>query len=466
MLQQLLDLYTHGTDENIILNAPNYGTTPIAKVGASGSKGVNSPKIVTGMTPITFDATGVPIVATAAEILASSWYDYISQGTTLLVDGKTSKWANVQLLDGSQFVWIPRYAYKITYYTTSALTTLSTNNAKTAYGAIDVKFLAGTSSNVTSTDGTITDLPIGYIVHPAFTANIEAGGWDKELTGVWVAKYEAGSDSTYAVTSVNSKKYPVFKPSQYSYNNISIGESYSLSRILTASGNPYGLTVAADSHLMKNSEWGAVAYLTHSQYGRNATEVRINNYNLNVASGFYGVTGVGASTSNAVQNIPTDTLLSGIPTDNKYNGQYGVLASTTGNLYGIYDMSGGNWERTAGYISNGHVNLTTYGASLLTEIGSTKYKTMYAYNSGDTDVLNYSQSPNTTRVGEAIWETSTGGTGASSWLSDGSSFVCSSAPFFIRGGIYNYGSGAGVFYFSNSSGSANGNYGFRTVLAV
>ena len=28
---------------------------------------------------------------------------------------------------------------------------------------------------------------------------------------------------------------------------------------------------------MKNSEWGAVAYLAHSQYGRNGHEITINN---------------------------------------------------------------------------------------------------------------------------------------------------------------------------------------------
>ena len=33
----------------------------------------------------------------------------------------------------------------------------------------------------------------------------------------------------------------------------------------------YGLS-DVDSHMMKNSEWGAVSYLTWSKYGRNKTE--------------------------------------------------------------------------------------------------------------------------------------------------------------------------------------------------
>ena len=45
-------------------------------------------------------------------------------------------------------------------------------------------------------------------------------------------------------------------------------------------------------------------------------------------------------------------------TDNthNYNTSNGVLASTTGNVTGIYDMSGGSWERVAGYLDNGNWN--------------------------------------------------------------------------------------------------------------
>jgi hypothetical protein len=36
------------------------------------------------------------------------------------------------------------------------------------------------------------------------------------------------------------------------------------------------------------------------------------------------------------------------PTCNMYNTQLGVLASTTHNVYGIYDLAGGVWEYTIG----------------------------------------------------------------------------------------------------------------------
>ena len=31
---------------------------------------------------------------------------------------------------------------------------------------------------------------IKYIVHPAFETNVNLGGWDSDLSGIWVAKYE------------------------------------------------------------------------------------------------------------------------------------------------------------------------------------------------------------------------------------------------------------------------------------
>lgn len=449
-------------------------------------KGPNVPKLTDGMTPITFDSNGQVVLATSIDIEKAvrkatkdpsrdSWYDYADQGTHL-TDGKTSNWANVKLADESQFVWIPRYAYKITYYTSSACTTLSAGEGttKTLYGKIGIAFLAGTSNYKANDDGTIGDKVgtgslAGYIVHPAFANNIEAGGWDKELTGIWIAKYEAGLNSASEVSTVNSKKYPVFKPLQYSYNIITIGDSYSLSRALTVAGNPYGLTTKADSHLMKNSEWGAVAYLAHSQYGRNGTQVRINNYNLNGAGGYYGVTGIGASPSSEGQTIPEDTSLSAVPVDNRYNGQYGKLASTTGNVYGIYDMSGGHWERVTGYIQNplGASSRTTYGTSLLTESGSTKYKTVYAYDStNDVNTSNYIKEINLSRKGEAIWETSLSGAGSNSWFSDYSIFTSVNYPFLVRGGSYGGTSSAGLFGLSGTAGSVDVSGGFRPALVI
>lgn len=77
--------------------------------------------------------------------------------------------------------------------------------------------------------------------------------------------------------------YPVFMGKTYSYNNVEIGEMYELSQALNQENNPYGFDHSVDSHLMKNSEWGAIAYLAHSKYGRNGSKVTINNMDVSKA---------------------------------------------------------------------------------------------------------------------------------------------------------------------------------------
>ena len=112
------------------------------------------------------------------------------------------------------WVWIPRYAYKI-------------NKSNQTF---DVVFLVGTTDNYYDKDGKLqtakrqtseTDIPDAtkdYVVHPAFTneSNIGYvnGGWKKELTGIWVSKFEAG----YA--GGNNKADKVDSNVKYSQENV------------------------------------------------------------------------------------------------------------------------------------------------------------------------------------------------------------------------------------------------------
>jgi hypothetical protein len=51
---------------------------------------------------------------------------------------------------------------------------------------------------------------------------------------------------------------------------------------MSITDNEYGLKSDSNSHMLKNMEWGAVAYLTHSGYGRcsgnGCEEVSLNSY--------------------------------------------------------------------------------------------------------------------------------------------------------------------------------------------
>ena len=209
---------------------------------------------------------------------------------------------------------------------------------------------------------------------------------------------------------------------------------------------------------MKNSEWGAVAYLTQSQYGRNGHEIDINN-----SSSF--ITGNGGGSTNA-------SSVSGIA--NAYYTETGMKASTTGNIYGIYDISGGAWERTAAYITNGDSNITNYGAPFAYatkdengyQTRSTKYATVYPFNGSNDDYSpNYIVYKNASYgYGDAVLEISTDGRGATSWFGNTSLFPNTAGSFFLRGGGYRGGAGAGAFYFDRTSGGIDNDSSFRPVL--
>ena len=422
---------------------------------------VNTPKLLEGMTGVYWDDNGQEVDVTKDN--QENWYNYSEQ-----------KWANAKTIDGSYWVWIPRYEYKIN------------SNDKT----INVKFIR--------TETITVDNDYTYI-HPAFTNgtknNFKNGEWDKEIPGFWVAKYAAGfqectqkitngniiepttdpnkvtySNKTYTsfsnegqITNALSQElteseyasqkisYPVFKPLTYAYNIISTGDSYTISQEIAKAKNFYGLTQdTADSHMMKNSEWGAVVYLSHSNYGINDKKVEMNTKNLiNFDKFIFSVTGYAG-------DIPN-----------------GVSASTTNNKTGVFDLSGCVWERVSAYITNGNTSLTTYGKSYATLKTSTKYATIYPYNEvDDSNTNNYLEYKNAKYgYGDAVLETSTSETSTSeqeqltnAWENNYSNYPYTHGTFFVRGGDCSNIGKAGIFAFTNATGNPQQVNGFRAIL--
>ena len=487
-----------------------------SKVETDWTGKVNKPKLMTGMTAIKFnEPTGDEKAKEGSTVKTTdtdaAWYDY---------DAK--KWANAQTVDGSMWVWIPRFAYKV-------------NSSNKTF---DVVFLKDTT-NTYIDNGTEKDAEKeGYIVHPAFkdesSTGYENGGWDKELTGIWVSKFEAGYasgnntatvkessvkytqasglaaateigsssdgwaaarnylDGEYGVKSGDtytfkngtapSIKYPTFQGLTYSMNYINQNDAFNISKALTESGNIYGLNSSStDSHMMKNSEWGAIAYLAQSKYGLNGTNIYINNVNLNNSTGaqsVYAVTGCTGATEDASSVATTITELNKRTTLGVYvwTQKSGTKASTTGTIYGIYDMSGGTWERTAGLVNNGNENLTKYGQSLMNALNngkSSKYVTVYSHDSSiDKDGANIDTAStanwkaNTKIYGDGIHETSTAGTEKTSWYGDYSYFPTAIYPFSVRGGYCWDTDGTGLFYFTRHNGSSEYGGSFRSVLVT
>ena len=341
-----------------------------------------------------------------------------------------SKWANAMTSDGSMFVWIPRYAYKITegYHTNQAGTIevafIDTNN----------KFLNGETGEITTN---VEDPEAGkskWLVHPAFTSNAEAGGGFGEISGIWVGKFEA----TGTYSNGDASKVSV-KPGVQSLRNMTINDQYKAGKSAT-----YGESVNLNSHMAKNSEWGATVYLAHSKYGANKKKVEQNKNSSYYTGG-----------TNTVEEIYTT---------NK-------TQSTTHNATGVYDLNGGAWERTAAYVNNGNENLGTYGGKTAGDIygatekeqsTSTKYKTVYS--SENNQSKDY-QTAGKKNKGDAVYETSvTHSNGTGSWFDAYASFPHGAFPFFNRGGGY-YGTAAGTFYFYYGNGGAGSGDSFRPVMA-
>ena len=272
-------------------------------------------------------------------------------------------------------------------------------------------------------------------------------------------------------------KYPTFQGLTYSMNYINHSDAFSISRALTDDNNIYKLSnKETDSHLIKNSEWGAVSYLGQSQYGLNGTNIRINNLTLNNSKPtIYAVTGYAAKTLQEGDTKLEDARpVSSTEKVYKWTEKEGQTASCTGTIYGIYDMSGGTWERSAAIVNNGDGNLNTYGKAIMNALNngkSSEYVTVYpkGETSGqsidDASKSNYS-AKNTKIYGDAIRETSTAGVGQTSWYSDYSYFVGARYPFFARGGNCWSTSVAGLFYFCRTDGNSGYLAGFRSVLVA
>ena len=441
---------------------------------------VNKPDLMSGMMAIKFTEPTDSTEGKDEKVSDSSkndWYNYSEK-----------KWANAKTNDGSMWVWIPRYAYKI-------------NKSNQTF---DVVFLVGTTDNYYDKDGKLqtakrqtseTDIPDAtkdYVVHPAFTneSNIGYvnGGWKKELTGIWVSKFEAGYaggnnkadkvDSNVNYSQSTAIKYPTFQGLTYSMNYINHSDAFSISRALTDGNNIYKLSnKETDSHLIKNSEWGAVSYLGQSQYGLNGTNIRINNLTLNNSKPtIYAVTGYAAKTlQDGDTKLEDARPVSSTEKVYKWTEKEGQTASCTGTIYGIYDMSGGTWERTAAIVNNGNDsgNLNTYGKAIMNALNngkSSEYVTVYptGESKGQSldDASKFNYEANTKIYGDAIRETSTAGLGQTSWYSDYSCFVGAYNPFFLRGGNYWNTSGAGLFCFVRSNGNSYYDGGFRSVLVA
>ncbi len=406
-------------------------------------KSIYKEKILNGADPVLKEKL-IPVeISNNGEVryadISKEWYKY-----------ENKRWANAVILNEgvsyqegdiitesdieSYFVWIPRYKYQI-FDEGNYTTYIESKPTESIAKEIQIEFETNeVEASIGSTKGE-------WLTHPAFT--------NFDVNGIWVGKFETGykgatSFSSAQVNTADSSKV-IIKPNVYSWRNSTVSNIFKTA---------YNYNRELDSHMMKNTEWGALAYLSHSKYGIN-TEVRINN-NSNFLTGYAATDETNQSSFPGVSGTTSDITL-------PYNTETGYKASTTGNITGIYDMSGGAWEYVAGYMPSSNdksgftsTELTTYS----------KYLDLYSANSTINSYNNRKLGDATGEMGPFYFYADKDNNKRyhNNWYGGYSYFVDSTYPWFHRGGSYMSGVLDGQFFFNGYTGGVYTNEGSRFVL--
>lgn len=360
----------------------------VVVIKTADKSGANAPILKEGMIPVRYNyIENVWVKADSDNPSMNGWYNYSSKewANAILVRENGTKTRNFYenakadtVINNDDilafFVWIPRYKYSIV--------------SSTGMQQVDVVFETSTATKSTGPN---------YITHPAFTFD------GKELSGIWVGKFEiTGNMNNITVL-----------PNQKAIVNQNISTMFNGIRGMY--GNLYGLnTDSTNLRLIKNTEWGAVTYLTNSKYGickNNKCEV-MTSYNYD------------------------------------YSSDAGIKASTTGNITGVYAMSGGDMEYVMGN-NNGVAGLSGFDNVWMTE--NKKYYDNYS----DGTSTDYTRGIN----GDATEEFGPFENNQSSWNAGYSTFVDSSQPWFFRDIENN------IYSFSKYTGGAHYQIGFRISLS-
>ena len=410
----------------------------------------NAPELDEGMIPVSYD--GSNWIKAESNNTDNSWYNYEEQmwanavtvteetrdtykstdvGTTISMDDIETMW-----------VWIPRYSYSIgsedgTNYYGKKGCYLETDPTQALPGEIDVRFVStsikdrGTAKYVTTTGSR------EYYTPDAFTFG------DEELSGIWVGKFETSSNSSSPDGGGNTTELdPMIKPNTPDWRWISVSNAFNVSLKMNDEGNRYGIESTTDTHMMKNSEWAIVAYLSQSKYGK------------------LGNTNFTGDNKEIYQNKSDQYITGcsyGAPSDDStdYGCQYtydidinGTGASTTGNIYGIYDMSGGAWE----YVMGNYNDIV--GDSNFVSMPESKYYDKYT----NSDI--FSSCNGQLCLSHNLGETA-------NWYNSAKGHVTETYPWMICGGYYSQ-IDSSLFKVdaSNNYGSAHSLVSFRLVATT
>ncbi len=414
----------------------------------------SDPEIIDGLIPIIYDYDLGKWLK--ADVINYQWYDYANRqwaNATSVIS--TMKDTYVEAEPGtiiemehmtSMMVWIPRYSYTIK----DTLGYQGYGGAEVTIetpGAMNIDFI-GVNKIDTGSAAYSGSTPANFYTSSAFcwgnscdNPATRSDPGNVEIPGFWVAKFEA--------SKVDNLLYS--KPNMTPMVNTSMYNTFTYVQSLMngdAGYDNYGFVGYVDAHTMKNTEWGALAYLSQSMYGKYGNsdytgankEIYPNNCTIYT-------TGIGADSP---AQFPTDATC----TTNTYDTYYGMGASTTGNIYGVYDTVGGTFDRVMGTV------LTSSGlfkpdSSGFTSPPEGRYINIYPYG-------NYGVTTTPSIKGDALTDT------LGFYRDRGVTSVYLSNSWFYRGGSLwsNATYINGIFSYTTYSGIADPNHSSRYTVTI
>ncbi len=430
----------------------------------------NPPELVGDMIPVIYDGTNW--IKADVTNTGDSWYDYGSQmwanAVTVTETNRASYVAanvgTVIPMDdiNTMLVWIPRYSY-----------TLKDEYGYQGYGGGTPSSSTPGAFNIRFVDNSVTDLGgasytgstvDGWFTNSAFCwgnscddPTTRSNSENRELSGIWVAKFETSTNDSDCINSCETSwcnnggvceqiSQVQSKPFTYVWNipNLAIFFTSVQTYMNNSNGmNIYGLSGSTyDAHLMKNTEWGAVAYLSQSKYGKYGN-VSYSGVEKNIVRNTQGdgtYTNTGFAVKDDLYKYDDGFELS------TYDTSVGVTTSTTGNVSGVYEMVAGSPEMVMANMKNelGELYVLDSGFTIVPE---SKYYNNYEYVDETGEYIDYSNSI----LGDATKEGLNFNVGT--WISKGFPFV-----WMHRGGS-SYDSYApyanSIFDFDFSSGGQN-----------
>ncbi len=472
----------------------------------------NFPRLTSGMIPVVYNEVSREWLKAD---LHEAWYDYnVAQWPNIVTVRATNRNTLLNAPAGTiipmsdintMFVWIPRYSYSIR--TTFGEGGTSASNP----GHIMIKFIDRTVEELGDAFYASTPLAGDWRTHPAFwwdQNNDDIKQTTEFLNGIWVSKFEVSpSSACTAGTTVNAgcdilTIDPFILPNALAWRGVRLSTAWTVvnTNMNGATGNTkYGFPNATgfNAHMMKNTQWGAIAYLTQSLYGKygnpNFATVPLKEVYINNSSSYFtGRSGgrPGYTSGYTVAQgcfeyhglIRTNNVACN-PTGN-FSGTAGQFltganlflaygASSTGNITGVYDMSGGSNEFM---MTNYYGPTSPFNHSGANSTTNTGFNGIFGGGGSLTTGRAWPEFRFYDRYTTTTLSTSCGGSicfghafsseMASWWGDTNTTALTTSLVSYIRGGVFSGAGASGIFRSANSSGNQTTAIGFRVALTI